>query len=93
MWIDHQTRLVELSYNVYNPNYNAYANAYYRIEFSNSGRVLASYRARPFSLDLCFFCDGFVAAEFLLYMIFFLIVAVGLNPTLRTISSPLLIPP
>ena len=77
LWIDHQTRLVELSYNVYNPNYNAYANAYYRIEFSNSGRVLPSYRARAFALDLCFFCDGFVAAEILLYMIFCLIVSMS----------------
>ena len=78
LWIDHQTRLVELSYNVYNPNYNAYANAYYRIEFSNSGRILPSYRARAFVLDLCFFCDGIVAAEMLLYIVFCLIVAIEL---------------
>eukprot|EP00943_MAST-04B_sp_MAST-4B-sp1_P008741 g8741.t1 len=76
LWIDHQTRLVELSYNVYNPNYNAYASAYYRIEFSNSGRVLSSYRVRAFTLDLCFFCDGFFAAEMALYFVFSLIVAI-----------------
>ena len=76
LWIDHQTRLVELSYNVYNPNYNAYASAYYRIEFSNSGRVLSSYRVRAFTLDLCFFCDGFVVAEMALYLVFLFIVAI-----------------
>ncbi len=76
LWIDHQTRLVELSYNVYNPNYNAYASAYYRIEFSNSGRVLSSYRVRAFSLDLCFFCNGFFAAEMALYLVFTLIVLI-----------------
>ena len=76
LWIDHQTRLVELSYNVYNPNYNVYATAKFWIEFTNTGRIFAYYRIRPFALDLCFTCDGWWLAEVLLYFLGLLLFAI-----------------
>jgi hypothetical protein len=67
LWIDHQTRLIEVSYNVFNPNYNVYATANYWIEVSSSGRMHSTYRIRPYVLDLCFACDGWWFAEISTY--------------------------